>query len=423
MVRARVGQASFYMSGPHTLPPLRTTGAVVDASPGERQLVTKSPADSTNSMTYNFSTDFDLADTYRNPWGNVRVGRLLEDLDALAGTIAFEHCRTPGEADLLLVTASVDRIVYRHRPDLRDDITLDGSVAWTGRSSMEIAMRACSTWSDTPFLEASYTFVARDPVTNRPAAINPLQVTSGSDEAARFKAGAQRDEERKRLRMLAKESAHGRALDADTVAYAHALLKSSKPLLTMPALADPGDILLSETALQNSLVAQPQQRNTAGRVFGGFLMRRAFELGFATAYLFAGRRPVFLELDEVTFKSPVSVGDLLRLESVVLYTSEAMDAKGRLTVHVEVLADVIRPEARSSVTSNSFNFTFGVAANEDGSGKAATAGAPGAPELRRVLPATHEEAYRIMERYQADLVQRAEDDAAGKIPPTGDDIA
>ena len=38
------------------------------------------------------------------------------------------------------------------------------------------------------------------------------------------------------------------------------------------------------------------------------------------------------------------------------------------------------------------------------------------PELRRVLPATHEDAYRIVSRYKADLVQRAEDEQALKVP-------
>lgn len=28
---------------------------------------------------------------YRSPWGLVRVGKLLEDLDSLAGNIAFRH--------------------------------------------------------------------------------------------------------------------------------------------------------------------------------------------------------------------------------------------------------------------------------------------------------------------------------------------
>ena len=38
--------------------------------------------------------DFDqlrLCLQYRNPWDQVRVGKLLEDLDSLAGNIAFQH--------------------------------------------------------------------------------------------------------------------------------------------------------------------------------------------------------------------------------------------------------------------------------------------------------------------------------------------
>ena len=41
---------------------------------------------------------------------------------------------------LLLVTASVDRIVLK-KPILVDaDLTIDGAVTWVGRSSMEIQM-------------------------------------------------------------------------------------------------------------------------------------------------------------------------------------------------------------------------------------------------------------------------------------------
>lgn len=81
-------------------------------------------------------------------------------------------------------------------------------------------------------------------------------------------------------------------------------------------------------------------------------------------------------------------------------------------VHVQVM----KPEQRSAVTSNTFNFTFGVAENADGTGRAALAGAADSPQLRRVLPATHEEAYRIMQRYIGDLAQRAEDEAAQREP-------
>jgi len=387
--------------------------SVPDApTPGERVLMEKVPSDSAASQMYAFSSDEALADMYRNPWGRMRVGRFLEDLDAMAGTVAFSHCQTPGAPNLLLVTASVDRIVYRHRPNLERDIRLDGRVNWVGRSSMEIGMVASAEGATTPFLEAAFTFVARDPSTNRAARINPLVVApDGSDEARRFALAQERDATRKRVRAASKANVHGHSLDSELLHTAHELLGAATPLLELPALADGSEILMSATALQDATLCMPQQRNPAGRIFGGFLMRRAFELGFSSAYLFAGRMPVFLELDEVTFREPVSVGDLVRFESAVLYTSEVMDVLGRLTIHVEVRANVIKPEARTSVTSNTFNFTFGVA---DESGRSARVG--GGVELKRVVPATHEQAYRILERYKADLVQRSEDESQ---PPGG----
>ena len=48
-------------------------------------------------------------------------------------------------------------------------------------------------------------------------------------------------------------------------------------------------------------------------------MRRAFELAFATCYSFAGSRPAFLLVDEISFQKPVDVSDLLRLKSSVLH--------------------------------------------------------------------------------------------------------
>merc|ERR1712176_858029 len=157
----------------------------------------------------------------------------------------------------------------------------------------------------------------------------------------------------------------------------------------IPTLAPSSDMLMSETSLQNTLTTMPQHRNTAGRIFGGFLMRRAFELAHATAYMFGGRKPVFLELDEVAFKAPVSVGDLLRLDSRILYTSESMDLLGRATIHVEVNASVIYAEKATIKESNSFNFTFGLSENKDGTGKSALG--------------------KDIERYQADTAQLEED--------------
>jgi acyl-coenzyme A thioesterase 9 len=114
----------------------------------------------------------------------------------------------------------------------------------------------------------------------------------------------------------------------------------------MPALADRNSILIRDTRLENTIICHPQQRNIHGRIFGGFLMRRAFELAFSTCYVFGGITPLFLEVDHVDFRRPVDVGDLLRFKSCVLYT-ETENVEQPL-IHVEVVAHVTKPENRSS---------------------------------------------------------------------------
>jgi hypothetical protein len=88
-------------------------------------------------------------------------------------------------------------------------------------------------------------------------------------------------------------------------------------------------------------------------VFGGYLMRVAFELGFSTAYLFSGTHPRFAEVDEVIFHKPVEVGDVVRLRSKVLYTStpEHFDL-----VRAEAEAEA-RGERRSTESSGEWRST------------------------------------------------------------------
>ncbi|MCE0481047.1 hypothetical protein HAX54_038444 [Datura stramonium] len=65
--------------------------APVGPSP-QTDLITKTPSKSRTSVLYKFSSDYVLREQYRNPWNEIRMGKLLEDLDALAGTISFKLC-------------------------------------------------------------------------------------------------------------------------------------------------------------------------------------------------------------------------------------------------------------------------------------------------------------------------------------------
>ncbi|XP_062024436.1 acyl-coenzyme A thioesterase 2, chloroplastic-like isoform X1 [Rosa rugosa] len=59
-------------------------------APPQSELLNKTPSQSRTTILYNFSTDFILREQYRDPWNEVRIGKLLEDLDALAGTISVK---------------------------------------------------------------------------------------------------------------------------------------------------------------------------------------------------------------------------------------------------------------------------------------------------------------------------------------------
>jgi acyl-coenzyme A thioesterase 9 len=104
--------------------------------------VNKTPSQSRTSLLYKFSSDDILKEQYRNPWNNLRMGKLLEDLDALAGTISLKHCSINDTTTrpIMLVTASVDKMVLKKPINVETDLKIVGSVTWVGRSSMEIQL-------------------------------------------------------------------------------------------------------------------------------------------------------------------------------------------------------------------------------------------------------------------------------------------
>ncbi|KAJ9459167.1 acyl-coenzyme A thioesterase [Diplonema papillatum] len=375
---------------------------------------TKPQAPVETEVVYQFSHDASMRDKYVNPWGTIRVGRMLEDLDALAGNIAVRHCSAdnPDFSSIMLVTASIDRVTLSQLANLVGDVRLSGKVTWVGNSSMEIEMQAISADTDLPWLKALFTFVARCRKSHRAVRINPLAPETDEEKIA-FEAGQARAKKRKQMRKESTDAQvlrrHLEELVVDGTAQdeqatvsiretAQLLYQKSKARLLMPASSMRNAVSFSDSGLSNTHVMQPQQKNTAGRIFGGFLVRRSYELAFSTAYLFAGTIPKFQEVDQVVFRTPVDVGDLVRYESRVLYTSSSL--YDTPSFHIEVVARVLKPETHTSYVSNTFNFTFLV---------------PEGTQLPFVVPETMEDAMQIVTRYYCDLVQKT--DEIPNLPP------
>jgi acyl-CoA hydrolase len=112
-------------------------------------------------------------------------------------------------------------------------------------------------------LSTSYfTYVARSRETGKASLVNKLQLLS-EEESLLFQQKKRKvDQDRKK----AKENVvdHNDSL-------LEKLVEAGSVLEDMPALAHPNAVLMRATTLENSLVCQPQNVNTAGRVFGGYI--------------------------------------------------------------------------------------------------------------------------------------------------------
>ncbi|CAN6635939.1 hypothetical protein TRVA0_015S01750 [Trichomonascus vanleenenianus] len=303
---------------------------------GTREIVDKTRADSFTCSILPFKDDKWFLDAYINASGRLRIGQIFQDLDALAGVIAYKHC---SPADPVIVTASVDRIYMLKRLDDLSgrNVTLSGSVTWSGKSSMEITIKAASHKEDMGpdtrltekdikdedvFLMANFTFVARDPETNRSFAINRL-VPQNADERVDFVRAEKFNNAKK---VAAKETAlEIQPPSEEEARIIHDMWIKQKQFEKKPELKPANMVDMKDTQMFSTSVMQPQYRNRHSyMIFGGYLMRQTFELAYACAAAFARDTPRFVSLDSTTFRAPVPVGSVLYLTSTVAYTEQTM---------------------------------------------------------------------------------------------------
>lgn len=132
---------------------------------------------------------------------------------------------------------------------------------------------------------------------------------------------------------------------------------------------------MEDTSVKNVTICQPEQRNIYNKIFGGFLMRKAFELAWINACMFSKSRPLISVVDDITFKKPVVIGSILYFNSHIVYT------KGNEMV-TKVLAEKVEPETGEHEVTNEFFFTFV---------------APDRAQLSQVIPKSYAEAMMFIE--------------------------
>ncbi|GFR48797.1 hypothetical protein Agub_g10747 [Astrephomene gubernaculifera] len=346
------------------------SGASTDAAVATKPTVAakispqqRAPSDSYLELVFPFSSSKTLREQYqRFTSNNMRFGLLLEDLDTLAGDIAARHAGMEGK---VLLTASIDRISWLKDPSMGEvslahDLRMAGQVVWAGRSSMEVLIEVsyqlpgAAQWNYMG--RAFFVLVARTPDRKRAAEIPALTV-----QTARERELFMQGQLHMRQRQQRRDSHWARkAPTVEEIAIIHDLIRThhfSQPATASSSngqsLAAPANIVpMRRTVLENSCLMHTQDRNVWDVIFGGHLLRLAYEHAFATAALHAGVYCQSLSMDDVAYLLPVPIGALLRLTGQVVFVDGPV-------IRVHVRASKVEPGApEQGVTTNMFSFAF-----------------------------------------------------------------
>uniref|UniRef100_A0A0G4H9Z4 HotDog ACOT-type domain-containing protein n=1 Tax=Chromera velia CCMP2878 TaxID=1169474 RepID=A0A0G4H9Z4_9ALVE len=352
-------------------------------------------------LTLPLARNPDLRDLFMRPDvpDRIRFGRIFEYLDALAGDVAYRHCGGVGEpsslqqgSHLTIVTAAVDALNLGRDLHMSKDLRLRGYVTHVGRSSMEVRTEVFE--GDTYVGDGFFLMVALDKNTQRPTEVPRLIVEEGKgapiESLAEVLEGA---EERSKRRKVQTASALDRNPPLpEEQALVHRIWRATLRGARAPTtIADSGgesgkvaeasetsegavchpeppsvEVFpfplscyggapreIGSTRLDSNDLMQADNRNVHGKMFGGYLFRKAFELSWLTAKQFLGTHsPEFLGTDSVFFIKPVEVGAFLHSVARVSFAVPS-------EVHVRVDLFQVDPSNQTRDLSTSFHFYYG----------------------------------------------------------------
>lgn len=124
-----------------------------------------------------------------------------------------------------------------------------------------------------------------------------------------------------------------------------------------------------------TVLMTPDTANFSGNVHGGTILKLLDQVAFACASRYAGRYVVTLSVDQVMFRQPIHVGELVTFLSSVNHTGTSS-----MEIGIKVVAEDIRARVVRHV--NSCFFTM-VAVGEDKKPIPVTLFQPVTPDERR----------------------------------------
>lgn len=102
---------------------------------------------------------------------------------------------------------------------------------------------------------------------------------------------------------------------------------------------------VQSSRIQLAQLMQPEHANTQGNVHGGWIMKLVDEAGALASTRHASHRTVTVAIDQMVFRHPVHVGDLVFFNAEVTYVGDS-------SIEVEVQVTAENPITGSRVDTN-----------------------------------------------------------------------
>jgi len=306
--------------------------------------MTMRPLDTSIERTLPFSSDKKLRQKFmiidKDIPGNIRWGRLLEELDKIAEDIALDYVYQ-FEPDGRVVTAAIDDIALHVPADITKDVYLRGRINYVGRTSMEVGIRVDQDKEAKHSLAACYfTMVARSGDGDEAESLPIPSLDYKSDiEKERYNAAIER-------RQNYREQID--ALEEPPSKEEFQMLRE----LHQAQEDDDFDGLLAGKQIRNSVERMyPDLENVPHKIFGGYVIRRAFELALIHAEEIMPDRPVFIRVNRINFLQPIRIGDKLDFTSRIVYS-------GDTSMTLEIDIERTSMDKVTKALSNTCVFTF-----------------------------------------------------------------
>jgi len=306
------------------------------------------PLDTSYSFTLHLGSDEELRHRYRvvkgDITGNFRFGLLLEVLDNVAGETSLAYVRR-FHPEGQVVTAAIDNIKIRHSAEVTRDILCKARINHVGRSSMDVGIRieqptVLGEGDTVHIASCHFTMVARSRAGEGAESLILPQLEYLDDIERKRAADAQSRREAYRAQQAC-------ALDPPSLEE-YAMLSRLHHAQDEPGFTG---LRAGRLITESWERMYPEQEKVPQSIFGGYLIRRAYELAAICAELVAPGRAVIVAVNRINFFQRVLIDDKLHFTCRVIHT-------GKTSISIEADIERISRDRSCKALSNSCLFTF-----------------------------------------------------------------